>query len=402
MRVLQINSVCGFGSTGNIVMDLANALMAQGDECFVAYGQLDTGYKNSFRIGTRTENHLHNLGSRILGRQGYHSHRGTGNLIRYIEKIKPDLIHLHNLHGHYLNLGMLFSFLSGAGIPVVWTLHDCWAFTGRCSSYSEAGCNRWQTRCYDCPQLSKYPPSLFLDRSEEMYEDKKKWFTSVKKMTLITVSEWLTGEVKKSFLSKYPVCAVYNWVDQTIFKPLAEDGRKVYGIDENKFIILGVSAGWISSSSKLKDFIRLAKMTGNDMQLVLAGGIKGRVPVPPNVKLISYLHNPVELARLYSMADVYVHFSLEDTFGKVIAEALSCGTPAIVYNSTACPEILGEGCGYVAERRDVEEVYSKIRQIQSEGKQKYSSACVNHVRDNFGMNKNIGRTLNIYKNMLAA
>jgi len=400
MKVLLINSVCGYGSTGSLCTDLAYALQKQGHECYIAYGQLSTDFENSFKIGSVLENHIHNVCSRITGKQGYFTKNGTRKLISYIETVNPDVIHLHNLHGNYLNLKILFNYLASANKPVVWTLHDCWAFTGKCAHYTDIGCYKWQTHCNHCPQLKKYPPSIIFDRSSVMFEDKKKWFTSIKNLTIVPVSNWLSGEVKQSFLAKYPIIPIYNWIDQTIFKPTDLNIRKKFGIDENKSIILGVSAGWSANDYKLQEFIRLSQLIAEDIQIVLVGGKNKLESLPENMIHIPYVSSKTELAGIYTTAGVYVHLSVEDTFGKVIAEAMSCGTPAIVYNSTACPEIIGEGCGYVVEKGDIDGIVRNICRIKANGKTSYADQSISHVQDNFDINRNTTKTIELYKSML--
>ena len=397
MKVLMINSVCGFGSTGSICVDIATVLEKQGHECYIAYGQGSTTYEKTFKIGTALENHLHNLGSRITGKQGYFTKKGTHKLIEFIKKYNPDVVHLHNLHGNYLNLELLFTCLAEIDKPVVWTLHDCWAFTGKCAHYTDVACYKWQTHCNNCPQVEKYPPSLFLDQSEVMFADKKKWFNSIKNLTIIPVSNWLAGEVKKSFLNNNCLKPIYNWVNHEVFKPTDEDVREQYGIARNKFIILGVSAGWNISSNKLKDFISLSTLISDDMQIVLVGKADNQNDIPSSIIHIPYVHGANELAKIYACADVYLHLSTEDTFGKVIAEALSCGTPVIVYNATACPEIVGEGCGYIAEKGDVKKINESLNIIKEKGKSMYSEKCRNHVVENFDFDSNVNTTIAIYK-----
>lgn len=392
----MVNTVSGFGSTGSICTDIASVLESQGHECYIAYGQGNTSYKKNFKIGAILENHFHNLGSRLLGKQGYFSKSGTKKLVEFISNYNPDIIHLHNLHGNYLNIEILFKFLAIYNKPVIWTFHDCWAFTGKCAYYSDVQCLKWQTHCNKCPQVRKYPPSLFLDQSQVMFSDKKKWFNSVKNLTIITVSNWLKGEVEKSFFQNHSIHKIYNWVDHTVFKPIERNVRNRYGIEANKFLILGVSAGWSSNNSKLKDFVALSKIISEEMQIVLVGKTYDANAIPKNIVHIPYLNNNTDLAELYSNSDVYVHLSTEDTFGKVIAEALSCGTPAIVYNATACAEIVGDGCGYVVESRNISGVYEKIKIIKTHGKQEYAEKCRTYVLDNYNFNGNIGETINLY------
>ena len=399
MKVLMINSVSGYGSTGSICVDIATVLEKQGHECYIAYGQGNSTYEKNFKIGTLLENHLHNIGSRITGKQGYFTKKGTRKLNEFIKNYNPDVIHLHNLHGNYLNLELFFTFLVQFKKPVVWTLHDCWTFTGKCAHYSDVSCYKWQTKCHHCPQVKKYPPSLFFDQSELMFNDKKNLFNSIKNLTVIPVSNWLADEVKESFLKNHIIKPVYNWVNHEVFiaTDTADEMRSKYGIPNNKFIVLGVSAGWNISSTKLQDFIELSKVISDEMQIVLVGKTNNQDDIPSSIIHIPYVHGTEELAKIYSMANVYVHLSTEDTFGKVIAEAMSCGTPVIVYNATACPEIVGEGCGYIVEKRDLKKILESLDKIKKNGKISYSEKCRNYVTENFDFERNIHKTIDIYK-----
>lgn len=400
MKVLMINSVCGYGSTGSICVDIATVLEEQGNECYIAYGQGSTTYPKSFKIGTVVENHLHNIGSRVTGKQGYFTTNGTKKLIRFIKEINPDVIHLHNLHGNYLNLEILFEYLIKVQKPVVWTLHDCWAFTGKCAHYTDVTCYKWQTQCNNCPQVQKYPPSLFFDQSEIMFTDKKKWFTALQNMTIIPVSHWLAGEVGKSFLNKYPTEPIYNWIDTQIFKPSEIKFVDEYRLDETKFSVIVVGAAWHIEDVKWQDLLELANKIEANVQIIVVGKIDKSDLLPKNCVPINYVHGKEKLAALYSFADAYVHLSTEDTFGKVIAEALSCGTPAVVYNSTACPEIIGEGCGYVVEKRNINLILEAINIIETNTKEFYSANCRNYVIKHYNYSTNINQTIAVYKNRI--
>jgi putative colanic acid biosynthesis glycosyltransferase len=400
MKIFKINTVYGFGSTGRSVREIGEMLLLQGHDYYVAYGQLTCDFENSFKIGSKFENHIHNALSRITGKQGYYTKKGTNELINYIKVFDPDIIHLGNLHGNYLNFKILFNYLAIANKPVVWTLHDCWSFTGKCTHYTDIGCYKWQTHCHHCPQVKKYPPSIFFDRSSKMFADKKKWFTSVKDMTIITVSKWLEDEVKKSYLSTFPIVSIYNWVDHSVFRPQSGNLKEKYGFDKNEFIILVVSAGWNKKDSKFKDLINLSKLIADDMKIVMVGKLIGKQKLPNNISYIPYIHDISTMAEIYSMADVYVHLSVEDTFGKVIAEALSCGTPSIVYNSTACPELIGKGCGFVVEKKNVTAIYAAIQQIKTDGKISYSEKCRQYVQNNFDYSENIEKIIQLYKSIL--
>jgi putative colanic acid biosynthesis glycosyltransferase len=402
MKVLMINSVSGFGSTGSICVDIAEELERQGHECYIAYGQVSRGYSKGFKIGTKLENHLHNLGSRIVGKQGYFTQSGTKKLVAFIKDYDPDVIHLHNLHGNYLNLEILFTYLLQVQKPIVWTLHDCWAFTGKCAHYTDANCYKWQTECTNCPQLHTYPPSILFDYSKLMFNDKKEWITGLKNLQIVTVSHWLEAQVHKSFLNKFPVKTIYNWIDHTVFKETIDGSFALYkAIDPSKFTIVLVSASWHVTDVKWIDALKLAAIISKDMQILMIGKVSSPQLLPTNITHIPYLEGKEELVKAYSISDVYVHLSTEDTFGKVIAEALSCGTPAIVYNSTACLEIVDETCGIVVEKRNIEQLYRAIITVQKNTKSYYSLAARNRVKQNFDLKTNVQTTIELYQEMFS-
>ena len=402
MKVLMINSVSGYGSTGSICVDIAEELEKQGHECFIAYGQVKKGYPKVYKIGTVLENHLHNIGSRVFGKQGYFTKSGTKKLVKFIKDYDPDIIHLHNLHGNYLNLEILFDFFLKIQKPIVWTLHDCWAFTGKCAHYTNVSCYKWKNECNSCPQVHQYPASLFLDRSKTMFYDKKKWFNYIKKTSIITVSNWLNEQLGESFLKFHKNETIYNWVDHETFTLNFETSFiEGLGLDIKKFTVLLVSASWYSNDNKTDDAINLADKLGSNYQVVLVGNLKIKRNIPKNIITIPYVDGKSELAQLYAFSNVYVHLSTEDTFGLVIAEALSCGTPAIVYNSTACPEIIDESCGFVTEIRNIDQIVDCIDLVQKNGKQFYSDNARKRVVENFDIKRNIRATIDVYKNSLS-
>lgn len=401
MKVFQINTVSGYGSTGSICVDLAEVLIREGHSCTIAYGQGTTKYPDAYKIGTRFENHLHNVLSRITGKQGYFSQIGTRKLIRRIKAEQPDVIHLHNLHGNYLNFKSLFSYLSNAGIPIVWTLHDCWAYTGKCAHYTDVACFKWKSECSQCPQVRKYPASIWLDRSRSSFYDKRGYFTAIKDMTVIPVSKWLASQASFSFLNKYPIQPIYNWVDHETFNPNQIDVRSDYSISASEFIILVVSASWSESDAKYQGLIKLVSRLDPKMKLLMVGKLNDIKKLPKDIIHIPYLDGKHEMAKVYAAADVYVHLSTEDTFGKVIAESLSCGTPAVVYNSTACPEIVGEGCGYIVDTNNIDQMMNAIKIIQNEGKSSYSLKCRKFVLETFDYERLTQKTIDLYKKMIS-
>lgn len=397
MKVLMINTVSGYGSTGSICEDIAIQLEQLGHSCFIAYGQLRTNYPHSYKVGTKFENHLHNLKSRVFGKQGYYSKNGTHKLVDFIKTYQPDIIHLHNLHGNYLNLQILFEFLKNFSGKVFWTFHDCWPFTGKCAHYTTVGCYKWKTHCNNCQQVKAYPPSMLFDQSYLMFEDKRKYFLDVENLKIITVSDWLKSQVEESFFKNTEVKRIYNWVDHNIFAIKSDyEQLKKYDLDKSLFHVICVSASWNKGDTKLVDFLKLAENLNSESQVIMIGKLEDGITLPTNVIHIPYISDKQDLAFLYSFADVYVHLSSEDTFGKVIAEALSCGTPAIVYNSTACPEIIDVKTGIVVADRIVGEITKAIRKIKNKEVIFNPSDCRNRVLINFDISRNINETIEYY------
>lgn len=399
MKVLQINTVYKEKSTGRTCFEVNRALEDKGYQGYVAYGRGKHVDKNTYRIGTEFEYYFHNIMARITGLQGYFSFFATKRLINYIKRVSPDIIHLRNLHAYYLNLPLLFKYLKHADIPIVLNLHDCWAFTGKCAHYTDIQCFKWKSKCYNCPVIRNYPKSYFFDNTKKLYSDKKKWFSELNSLVVVGVSKWTAQQGKMSFLSNRNILTIYNWINRDVFYPRKEIDLKDYQIDKSKFIILGVSSTWIKGSPKYEDFIMLSKIIPSEMQIVLIGQ-SDSCNFPPNIKCIPFVKDINELAQLYSTASVYVHLSTEDTFGKVVAEALACGTPAIVYNSTALPELIEDGCGYIVKPRDVHGVLKSILTIKKNGKGAYINNCIKNVANNFDYSKNTKKLIQLYETVV--
>lgn len=374
-RILQINE-CLNGSTGKIARQIGDLAIDNGWDSYIAYSAWENEFpckSKLIKIGSKYDRYFHALETRLRDNHGLASRRATKKFIEIVKELAPDIVHLHLIHGYYLNYPILFDYLSQADIPIVWTLHDCWAFTGHCAHYDFSGCQRWQTMCHDCPQKKEYPASLFFDRSAQNYAEKKYWFTSVRNMTLVPVSEWLAKEVKKSFLGQYPVHVIYNGIDINVFKPCPVD-KKSFGL-AGKFVVLGVASVW-SQRKGLADFIKLRGMLSDDYVIVLIGLNKKQITsLPEGVVGISNTNNVQELAEYYSMADVYINASVEETLGMTSIESLSCGTPVIVYNATACPETVSSKCGFVVAPHDIEYIVKVITQIKKQGKIAYKESC---------------------------
>ncbi len=377
-------------------MEIDHYFRKKGIESITAYGW-GPKYENAYRINNYFEYYFHNIMSRITGLEGYFSLIPTIKLIRKIKKYKPDCIILQNIHGHFLNFPIFFGFLKTLKIPILNIVHDCWCFTGKCGHYTISGCDKWTKECGNCPKLREYPQSYIFDNTKFMLKKKKEWFGNLYNLHAVGVSDWITNEAAKSFLGKNKAYRVYNWINRDIFKKYESSNFGKYNIPNDKFTIIGVSASWAKNSQRYKDFVKLSKMIDPDMQIVLIGGEKNAFQ-GENVIHIPFISDTKELANLYSSADVYVHFSLEDTFGKVIAEAQATGTPAIVYRSTACKEIVNDKItGYVADAKNVEEVYNYIKEVKKNGKEYYSENCIKWVNENFNYEKNCEQLLEIIK-----
>lgn len=362
MRVLMINVVCGIRSTGRICTDLATALEAQGHEVKIAYGRESVPeefQKYAVRIGSDLDVKLHGLRGRLLDQCGLGSKRSTYRFIKWADAYDPDILWLHNLHGYYINIPILFDWIkSRPSMMVKWTLHDCWAFTGHCAYFSMANCYKWREQCEHCPEKKSYPKSVLLDNSKRNYFVKKSAFTGVENMSLLVPSEWLANHVRKSFLSNYPIEIHHNLVNINIFKPTESNFREKYGL-KNKIVILGVAAIW-DKRKGLKDFIELSEMLDKKYCIILVGLNKKQIKkLPTNIIGLEKTNSSYELAQIYSAADVFVNPSREETFGMTTIEAESCGTPAIVYKDTACEEIVKNKSG-IAVEQNVVAIYNAI------------------------------------------
>ena len=366
MKVFAINVVCGTGSTGRIVTDIYHLLTQNGDQCRVAYSRGNAPKEiDAVKIGSKSDIYGHALLSRITDKQGFYSKQATRQLIEKIREYNPDIIHLHNVHGYYLNIDILFDFLRIYSRPVIWTLHDCWSFTGHCTHFSRAGCDKWKEGCSKCPQKKEYPASLFLDNSKDNWILKKQIFSGLN-LTIVTVSEWLKKMVSQSFLQDCHVRTIYNGLDLEVFKPTEIDFRKEYGI-EDKHLILGVANVWTKSKG-IDDFMQLADMIGDDYRIVLVGVSKQQKKhMKSNMIGIENTSDARCLAGIYTAADVFVNTSVEETMGMTTVEALACGTPAIVYNATGIPEVLADMPEMVVSLHNIVGVKEMIERICETG-----------------------------------
>lgn len=370
MKVLMINAVCGIGSTGRICTDIAQELSSQGHEVKIAYGRIkevpEPFKKYAILIGNDLGVKLHALRTRLTDGHGFGSKSATKAFLQWAEDYQPDLLWLHNLHGYYLNIEMLFDWIKKhPKMEVKWTLHDCWAFTGHCAFFSFAKCGQWENGCTACVQKSGYPSS-FVDRCKTNFQRKKAAFTGVNNMRLIVPSYWLANLVGKSFLKDYPVEVCYNTINKNVFKPTPGDFRQRYHL-ENKKIVLGVASTW-DRRKGLEDFCTLRSLLDESYAIVLVGLSEKQIKnLPDGILGIKRTNSPAELAQIYTAADVFVNPSREETFGMTTIEAKACGTEAIVYQDTACEEIVNK-LGGIAVPADVQSLYDAVMAVTNPSK----------------------------------
>lgn len=376
-KLFQINSVVNSGSTGRIAEEIGQTAIAAGWESYIAYARNERPSQSELiKIGSDWDIRMHGLQTRLFDRHGLGSKSATLELVEKIEKIKPDIIHLHNIHGYYINVETLFKYLQNTKIPVVWTFHDCWPMTGHCSYFSFVGCEKWKTQCYECPQKKEYPASWLIDRSEKNFNLKKKLFTSLPNLTLVPVSKWLAGILEESFMKDFPIKVINNGINKEVFKPSADSDFRVKHRLVNKFILLGVASIW-SPRKGLKDFIALSKLLDSDYQIVLIGLTKKQIEqLPDNILGIERTESVEELAEIYAASDVYVNPTYEDNFPTTNLESLACGTPVITYKTGGSPEAIDYSSGIVVEQGNIDKLIEAINKIREKGKQFYSEACV--------------------------
>ena len=400
MKVLQINSVCGIRSTGRICTDIADVLKESGDECRIGFGRgkVPECYRQiAIPIGGRVSTILHGVGTRLFDNTGFYSIAATRSFLKCVDSYKPDLVHLHNLHGYYINIKLLFEYIKEKNLPVVWTLHDCWAFTGHCSHFAVRDCQRWKKQCHSCPMRDKYPASLLLDNSSMNHRRKNELFSGIERMQIITPSDWLGHCVEQSFLGQYPIETIQNGVDLSAFHPIESDVSKRYGLQKKK-IILGVASTWTEHKG-LGKFYRLAELLGEEYQVVLVGLKRTQLnQLPANVLGIERTNSIQELAQLYTAAYVHVSMSQEETMGLTIIEANACGTPVIVFDRTALPEIVTPGTGIVLKECTAEAVAQVLNDVNF-SKERYTDACIAHARQ-FEKKKMYSKYISVYWSMV--
>lgn len=405
MKILQINAVNSVASTGQIVKDLNDVLLNKGFESVVAYSKgFSYNLQNEFKMGSVFDTKVHAFLSRLTGKQGYFSKRPTKKLLSFMDNYKPDIVVLHNLHANFINLPLVLKYLAKKDIATVAVIHDCWLYTGKCCHYTVENCYNWKNVCQNCPSLKKHNTSWFFDRTRKLQKDKIELFGSIPRLAVVGVSDWITNEVAQSpvFKNAKVFRRIYNWVDTNTFTEQpsydSDDIKEKLGL-KGKKVLLSVAYGW-SKDKGINTILEMSEKLNNDEIILLVGDITSDIALNDNIVHIPTTNSAEELAQYYSLADVFIQPSLEETFGKVTAEALSCGTPVVCFNSTTTPELVGDDCGIVLDEFNVDSMLMAAREILATGKDKYYKGCSNKAVSLFSKEKNINEYFELFKYLI--
>ena len=403
IKVLRITTEINRSSIGRTTEQLGQLVIDEGWESYIAWGRSDGKSKShKLQIGNKWTVWMHGVITRLFDLHGYGSYFATKKLVKQIREINPNIIHLHDIHGYYINLKVLFSYLQSCGIPVVWTHHDCWAFTGHCAFYSSINCNKWQTECHQCPLYKEYPGSLFVDNSRRNFRLKKKLFTSLDNLYNVGVSKWISKELKKSFLNKYPIMTICNGIDTDVFRPMQECSEEVrlrYNIGKEK-ILLGVATAW-SERKGLSDYYKLREKLNEEYVIVMVGVAPSlKESLPSGIIGIQRTDSIEELCKLYSAATIVLNLASAESFGKTTPEGLACGVPSIVYNCTASPDLVDMDTGIVVEKGNINALINAVNEISSWDKQKTVQNCRDRAINLYSIKKNWPQYIGLYKKIL--
>jgi glycosyltransferase involved in cell wall biosynthesis len=394
LKVLQINTTVNSGSTGRIAEDIGNVLIANGHESYVAYGRGNRPSNSELvKIGAKKDVYLHGVKTLFFDRHGFGSACATKALVKEIDRIKPDVIGLHNLHGYYVHIDILFNYLEQANIPVVWTLFDCWAFTGHCTYFDDINCRKWKNECNSCPKTKKYPSSYGLDNSRMNFMDKKYLFNLPENLEIIVHSNWLKGLVEQSFLSNRTIHHVFSGIDLEKFK--------IHSVKKSeRKIILGVASIW-DTRKGLTDFFKLDDLITEEYQIVLIGLTKQQIKtLPKGVKGIERTESTESLTEFYNMAAVFINPTYQDNFPTTNIEALACGTPLITYNTGGSPEAIDENTGRVVEKGDVQGLWKAIKELKVLPQEQLRNDCRTRAEKHFDKNDRYQDYLNLYEQLV--
>lgn len=398
-KILQINAVYGQGSTGVIARDISQMVIDHGWDSYVASASIhveETNGTHLITIGNNLDHKLHAAFSRLFGLHGYFSVYATRRLLKEIDEIKPDIIHIHNLHSNYINVNMLFKYIMEKKVTTVITLHDCWFFTGKCYHYLYDHCEKWKSHCQHCPRLRAEIPSLFFDFSSLVFKDREKFIGNNEFVHVVGVSQWITNEARQSLLSKRVYGTIYNGVDLQIFRPVISSKREDLEISD-KFVILGMANKWLAQENE-ETYKQYLKRKKDNWVLVLLG-CQNAGTLETGVIGLPYVRDRNEIAQIYSMADVFANITKVDSLPTVSIEAMACGTPIVTYISGGSAEIVGEDVGVTVPYGDAEGLIASIEKIEENGKNAYSANCVQRARKNHDIQRCYHKYLEIYQQL---
>lgn len=400
MKVLSIN-LGNYSSTGNITQGIKSEAIRNGVEYILTYPfdmQNKEIKEEDWLIGNKFGRKSSIALGMITGFNGCFSAFATQKLLNRISHYEPDIIHFHNLHNNYINLPMLFWYVKKSKIKIVWTLHDCWSFTGQCPHFEMVNCSKWKTGCHHCTSFREYPKA-FVDNTKIMWKLKKKWFTQVENMTIVTPSEWLADLVKQSFFRGYPVKVIHNGIDLDVFKPIQSDFRVSHGIDDKKNIVMGVAFNW-GKRKGLDVFIELANRLDTEAYQIVLVGTDDTVDtqLPDNIISIHRTQNQTELAKIYTAADVFVNPTREENYPTVNMEAIACGTPVLTFNTGGSPEILDKTCGSVVDCDDIDAMEKEII-LTCENEPYTETACLKRAKS-FDKKERYMEYINLYESII--
>lgn len=395
MRLLQLNVTANWGSTGKIAEGIGQAAMERGWKSAIAYGRsMNPSQSMLYKANGKFDVYYHYALNKFFDGEGRGSRIATENLIKYIEEYNPDIIHLHNIHDHWINYPILFGYLASIKTPVVWTFHDCWAFTGGCAYFEKSGCEKWRIGCGNCPQKEN-----FIDNSSNNLKDKIKWINKIRsRLTVISVSKWLNDLVSNSLINPFRQEVIYNGVDVNNLVPMQYDQKFEF---HGKKVVLGVANVWTPTKG-LQSYIQLRELLDDEFLIVLVGlNDKSIESLPSGILGISRTQNLNELAQLYSRADVLLSLSIQETFGMTLAEAFACGTPAIAYDVTALPEVISPETGIVVPKGDLLSVVNAIKEICSSKNRFNSDGCRKRAFENFNKEVQFNKYIDLYESILS-
>lgn len=399
MKVLQINAVYGQGSTGTIVRDIEKMCEESGIECYVASPDKKVlKAKHGYVIGNTLDHKIHALLSRIHGKQAYYSHIPTRNLIRWIDEIKPEIVHLHNLHSNYIHLNMLLHYLAEKDIKTIVTLHDCWFLTGGCFHYTAAGCDKWLTNCKNCPKKKEDTPAFFSKQSAKILVDRKKFLLAIPHLYITGVSQWMANEALRTFLKDTPNYVITNGIDMEVFKPTPSDFRKRLGL-EDKYIILGPASKWLLSVNK-QVMAEFSNIMQPDEVLLLFGVTNAIDNLPDNIITYGYTKNREELAQLYTMVDVFANVTREDSLSLINVEAQACGTPVVTFNQTGPKETVDDINSFNVPVGDVHKLYEAVQKVRKQTTEDTVTQCVQFVHEKYEVYNTYKKYIELYKSII--